>query len=132
MTEPSVNNFHARSATKLQLRKTWLWLGYTHTPGLDSYRQAERYSAWWFTHCQLKHRDVDYAAACTRFYVQLVSSALLAIALSFALRNTYSPSVSMLSSSAAGCAAFLFCRIEQRRRNVWIGRQFTAQQIPVA
>lgn len=132
MTEYDADSFQQRSSTPLRLQKMQWWIGYAQTPGLESYRKVERYSAWWYTHCQLKKHDAIYATECRRFYVQQGFALLLAIGLFFTLRIGYSSGLATLMAvTAAASVSFLFCASEQRRRNAWIGRQFTAEPVLV-
>lgn len=132
MTDQNAKPLQERSASQLRLQPMQLWIGYAQTPGLDSYRKAERYSAWWHTHCQLKKRDANYTSECRRFHVQVGFSVMLAVALFSGLISGFSlPLALLLSVTAAGSATFLFCASEQRRRNDWIGRQFVAEPISV-
>ncbi|MEZ6134534.1 MAG: hypothetical protein R3C53_06465 [Pirellulaceae bacterium] len=116
--------FHLRSNSQLHTRSPWLWHGYSRTAGIEQYRKNERYAAWWHTHCQLKSLDEVYASDCRRFYWQILCSGVLACVLFVALSASYAVGTALnLAVFGAGCAAFLFCMSEQRRRNTCIGRR---------
>jgi hypothetical protein len=106
-----------RRSQNLQWNGIAWWQGYKATPGLDAFRQHERYAAWIHTHQRLVNQDVQYASETRWFWIQI----LLCNALALGFWAWLGLAASAITFALA--SATLVCCREQRRRNLAIAEQ---------